>query len=187
MITIALPMASPTLLKRMYDATDLQYPGNSPQNGTGVTEGLPCLLEPTTSKDPLRSQFEIPEAEHNRQNSLVPSSSGSAAGDATIQAITTTTSTKPASKRQKLTDAEQETKRLEKEIKDRQKANEKTKKEDDKRARDIEKEEKRKLKEAQNKLREDERKKREKEKNKREEEKNKKEKACDCVSQGDSC
>lgn len=137
------------------------------------------LSEPIASKERSPSQL-VPEAEHNQPNSPVPSSTGSAAGDRLIQTTMSTTPTKSASKRPKLTCAEQETKRLDREIKDRQKADDKAKKEVERRARDIEREEKRTLKEAQLKLREDERK-------KKEEEKNKKEKACDCLPQEILC
>lgn len=173
MTPIALPMASPNLLKRIYDVAEPQCLGNRPHNHAEVTEGLSTPPEPTMSQDQSQSQLVAIEAEHNQPNLPLSTTSGLAAGGTLVQATSATTSTTSASKRRKLTSAEQEAKQLEKEIKDRQKADEKAKKEDEKRVRDIEREEKRKLKEAQTKLREDEKK-------KREEEKNKKEKACDC-------
>lgn len=203
MTTVTIPMASSNPLKRPFDYTQVPLGGAGPQEDTQRSERQSEHVEASKSADqpypPLLEQVQVTGANDSQLPLAV--STGPAVEDPNIPAVSSTSSAKPTSKRQKLAQVEQETKRKEKEIKDRQRAEEKAKK-------DGEKEEKRKLREAQIKAKEEEKVQREKacrslplavrllttqkvreaqvkakedEKRKKEGEKNKKEKACNSL------
>lgn len=157
MTTFTITMASPNPLKRPFDHTHVQLGGGGPQEDTQRSEWQSEHLEASSSTDhphpPLLDQVQVTEA--NESHLPLAVCTGPAPEDPNIPAVSSTSSVKPPSKRQKLAQAEQETKRKEKEVKDRQRAEEKAKK-------DGEKEAKRKSREAQIKAKEEEKVRREK-------------------------
>lgn len=195
MTTLALPMASPYKLKRLYSEVEFDDGRQDPQG----------------SLSPSRQDSKQPLAQSNMQSGnsiLLPSISGRSRasspgrdtpGSTVVDGLSTIQSapiisTESAPKKRKLNFAEKESKRLEKEAKDRLKAEErarreaekqekeveKRKKEDEikeqKRKKEEEKEEKRSAKEAEKQLKEEERAQKEAEKKAKEDEKGKKDK-----------
>lgn len=153
MTTVKIPMASPNPLKRPFDHTQVPLGGGGPQQDTQRSEQQSEHVEASRSTDQphpqLLEQVQVTEANGFGNHLPLAVCTGPAFEDPNIPAASSTSSAKPTSKRQKLAQAEQETKRKEKEAKDRQRAEEKAKK-------DGEKEEKRKVREAQIKAKEEE-------------------------------
>lgn len=151
MTTVAMPMASPNLLKRPFDhIIDLSLDESSPHEDAEHNEWQSDHMEATPSDQSLPQLLEqVHVKEANQPNppstlSVIPH-----VEDQIISAASSASSAKPTNKRQKLIVVEQETRQKEKEIKDRQKAEEKAKKDD-------EKEEKRRVREAHMKAKEEE-------------------------------
>ena len=179
-MSICIPMASPSSLKRTCENAGFDFTGND------HTSGDTCKLVQTalTSDGDILSGGNQPlyisnPSQHNVVGQITPVASSTDAASGTNPIASA--SAGPAPKRRKLTSAEKEVKRLEKEIKDKQKSEEKARKDEEKakkdkenRLKDLEKEDKQKAKEAEKQVKEAERKKREIERQTREEEKRKK-------------
>ncbi|KAA6413209.1 MAG: hypothetical protein FRX48_02953 [Lasallia pustulata] len=189
-------MASPKPLKRPYSEVDLDDDRQAPQGSPSPARGDPkqLLLPPNIHSGDCSLLSSTPD--RSRAISPAANTPGSTAGDrpSTLQSGPVSF-THSAPKKQKLTFAEKESRRLEKEAKDRLKAEEKTRKEaekqekeaerrkreeeikEQKRRKEEEKDEKRRAKEAEKQLKEEEKKQKDAEKKAKEVEKHKKDKS----------
>ena len=172
--TLAFSMASaePSSLKRTYDEAELDNTLQHYQASSTIIAAQPISEKVTGSSGQVSVSPSV--TEYKRPSSPPPKDTSGTAGSLPLHFTTDTLLAANTTKKQKLTAAEKEAKRLEKEVKDRQKAEEKSKKEKEKRLRDAEKGEKRRLKGEQSRLKEKERKVKEDEKKRKTEEKKRK-------------
>ena len=163
MDTLALPMTSPSSLKRIFADAGLE---RSTSNHSTQAD------QPLSSNTLLGIDF--PPIDQPQPSSItsalatspLPKRTPSASVPVPKQHDTSLSAEKP-NKKPKLTDAEREAKSAEKDFRDRQKAEDRARREEDRRAKESEREEKRRIKEEQTKLRNAEKQKKEEEKNKK--------------------
>ena len=188
MSTLVLPMASPKSFKRTYEQAGLETEAS--RDYRGLKDTSPPLYTQNFPHDSnTHSNFEVSTSNTPK---TVFNGDASSTMIATNVLPNSSAAASEAGKKQKLTFAEKEAKRMEKEVKDQQKAEERAKKEEERLRRENEKaerekervkkaeekrqkdEEKRKAKEERERAREEEKAKKDEERQKREEEKIKK-------------